>query len=268
MEYWSLVEVYDRLDATTSTLEKADILAETLADAGDLLPELSLLLRGRLFAPWEADDPGVSSSLTADAIAVATGVDRERIESWWRDTGDLGDAAALAVENRRQATLFSESHDVRTVYGTLCGLAVREGAGSQGRRIDDIADLLADAEPDEARYIVRTIVGAMRLGVGEGTVRDAIARAFLDDSEGAVAAVERAYEVTNDGNSGVADVPLQLRAPVPSLRRLQGRSRPRGSGHVRASETTLRRTMRVDSTHAAGGSGNYYSSSRTREERR
>ena len=228
MEYRRLVEIYDRLDATSSTLEKTDILANAFGDAGELLPELTQLARGRLFAAWESDDLGVSSSLTAQAIVDATGIDDEQIQSWWRETGDLGNAAANAVENRAQTTLVSETLDVRTVYDTLRGLSEYEGPGSQERRINDIADLLADAEPDEARYIVRTIVGAMRLGVGEGTIRDALAMAFFDGSDEAIQAVERAYEVTNDfrtvgetareqGRDGLDALEVELFRPVKAM---------------------------------------------------
>lgn len=228
MEYRRLVESYDRLDATSSTLEKTDILADAFDDAEELLPELTQLARGRLFASWESDDLGVSSSLTAQAIADATGVSDNQIESWWRETGDLGDAAANAIDNRAQTTLVSNTLDVRTVYDTLRGLAEYEGSGSQERRVSDIADLLADAEPDEARYIVRTIIGAMRLGVGEGTIRDAIATAFFDGSSEAVQMVERAYEVTNDfrtvsetardqGRDGLDSLEVELFRPVKAM---------------------------------------------------
>jgi len=228
MEYRRLVESYDRLDATSSTLEKTDILADAFDDAEELLPELTRLARGRLFASWESDDLGVSSSLTAQAIADATGVSDNQIESWWRETGDLGDAAANAIDNRAQTTLVSNTLDVRTVYDTLRGLAEYEGSGSQERRVSDIADLLADAEPDEARYIVRTIIGAMRLGVGEGTIRDAIATAFFDGSSEAVQMVERAYEVTNDfrtvsetardqGRDGLDSLEVELFRPVKAM---------------------------------------------------
>ncbi len=228
VQYGELTAVYDRLEATASTLEKTEILAETFADAGDLLPELSLLARGRLFAAWEPDELGVSSSLTVEAIATASGLPDERIEEWWREEGDLGDAAALAVENRVQATLVSDSLDVREVYETLRGLADHEGAGSQDRRVGEIAGLLGDSDPDEARYIVRTTVGAMRLGVGEGTIRDALAAAFLDGEEDAARAVERAYEVTNDfrtvsetareaGREGLGELEIELFRPIKAM---------------------------------------------------
>lgn len=220
--------MYDRLGATASTDEKTDILAAAFAEAGDLLPELSLLARGRLFAAWEPDELGVSSSLAVEAIAKASGLPADRIEEWWREEGDLGDAAALAVENRVQATLVSDSLDVREVYETLRGLADHEGPGSQSRRIGEIAGLLGDSDPSEARYVVRTTVGAMRLGVGEGTIRDALAAAFLEDEEDAARAVERAYEVTNDfrtvsetareeGREGLDSLEIELFRPIKAM---------------------------------------------------
>jgi DNA ligase-1 len=155
-------------------------------------------VRGKLFEPWEDGDLGVSSSLTFEAIETATGVSTEEIEAIWREEGDLGDAAAWAVEHETQQSLFVDSLSLARVHDTLRDLASFEGEGSQQRKVSEVAGLLADAEPAEARYIVRTALGHMRLGVGDGTMRDAIAAAFLDGSDEAAAAVERAYQVTTD----------------------------------------------------------------------
>jgi DNA ligase-1 len=186
------------------------------------------LIRGRVFAPWESRDLGVSSSLASDAVVKATGVEGDRVEALWREEGDLGDAAAEAVAVRTQQTLFSQPLTVDDVYGTLRELATYEGSGSQSRQVDAVAGLVSDADPGEARYVVRTIVGAMRLGVGEGLVRDGIADAFLDGSESAVRAVERAYEVTNDfatvaerarveGRAGLGALDVEVFRPIKAM---------------------------------------------------
>jgi len=210
MEYAALVDVYRRLGATDSTLGKTAILAGAFADGDpETLPLLVRLARGTAFPSWQSAELGVSSSLTVEAIAKATGVAGDRIEAEWRDTGDLGDAAAVAVDGATQRTLVSRELTVERVHDTLRELADYEGTGSEGRRIDAVARLLSDADPEAARYVVRTVLGHLRVGVGEGIVRDAIAAAFLDGSfdaaagtvdvdEGAVAAVERAFQVTND----------------------------------------------------------------------
>jgi DNA ligase-1 len=205
MKYADLVAVYDRLEATEANLELTAIVAETLAEADEEhLPLLVKLLRGDPFAAWKPDELGLSSSLTTEAIAKATGVDEDAIEDAWRETGDLGSAAKWAVEHERQQTLFSDDLTVRKVHDTLQAVAAYEGTGSQGKRIDAVAGLIADADPDEAKYVVRTVLGHLRLGIGEGTIRDAIAEAFLADRdedeafEEAVAAVEFGFQVTND----------------------------------------------------------------------
>jgi DNA ligase-1 len=224
MEYAALVAVYDRLDATQSTTEKTTIVAETLAETPhDDLPTIVRLLRGTVFAAWDSSDLGVSSSLVSDAIAKATGVDEDDIEADWRDTGDLGDAAARAVEVQVQQTLLSKPLTVERVYDTFQSLAEIEGSGSEGRRVGEIAGLLSDADPDEARYIVRTALGHLRLGIGEGTIRDAIAEAFL--AEAGPDTVERALQVTNDaglvaqtaadeGRAGLDGLELAVHRPV------------------------------------------------------
>jgi DNA ligase-1 len=198
MEYADLVSVYERLEATSGTHAKTDILAEALASADEgTLDTLVLLVRGRVFPNWDSTTLGVSSSLVTDAVVDATGVPEARIEDWWREAGDLGDAAAEAVRAKTQATLVSRTLTVESVHETLAELAGYEGSGSQDRKVKTVAGLVGSADPAEARWVVRTVLGAMRLGVGEGILRDAVAQAFLDGPE-AADAVERAYEVTND----------------------------------------------------------------------
>jgi DNA ligase-1 len=228
MEYVALVDLYDRLAATDSTDEKEAIVAAAFADAGSLLPRLVTLVRGRLYPAHDRRELGVSSSLTTAAILKATGADEDGLRERWRETGDLGDAAAWAVETGGQQTLFSESLTVERVHDRLRDLPAFEGEGSQDRRIDALAGLIADADPGEARYIVRTALGHLRVGVGEGTIRDAVADAFLDGSAAAVESVERAYQVTNDfrvvaetardsGRPGLDDLDLELGRPIGSM---------------------------------------------------
>ncbi|PSQ41128.1 DNA ligase, partial [Halobacteriales archaeon SW_12_71_31] len=229
MDYGALVDVYERLTATDADTEKRAILAETLADANDdRLPLLVKLLQGNLFAAHRSDDLGVSSSLTAEAVAKTTGVSPDAIEEDWKETGDLGGAAERAVADAPQETLFSESLTVERVHDDLRALADYEGEGSERRRVDAVAGLVADADPVEAKYVVRTALGHLRIGVGEGTVRDALADAFLDGSPAAVDAVERGYQVTNDytlvaetardeGREGLDALDVELFRPVGAM---------------------------------------------------
>jgi len=240
MEYGALVDLYERLAGTASNNEKRDLLAAAFADADpDLLDRLVTLVRGRLGPAYDRPELGVSSSLTLDAIRQATGASEAGIRERWKETGDLGDAAAWAADNGGQQTLLSRELTVERVHDTLLEVATYEGAGSRDRKVDALAGLVADADSGAARYVVRTALGHLRVGVGEGTIRDAIAVAFLapDDADGtaadgpsedAVAAVERAYQVTtdfgvvaatarDDGVSGLAELDVELGRPVGSM---------------------------------------------------
>ncbi len=224
MEYATLVAVYERLAGTQSTNEKTAIVADHLAAIPDAdLPMHVQLLRSAVFADWRPDDLGVSSSLASRAIATASGHSADDIEARWRETGDLGDAAADAIDEQVQQTLVSNPLSVERVYETLRSLAAVEGTGSEQRRVGEIAGLLSDADPLEAKYVVRTAVGTLRLGIGEGTIRDAIATAFLASADSE--AVERALQVTNDaglvartaateGQDGLDDLELAVHRPV------------------------------------------------------
>ncbi|SFR64945.1 ATP-dependent DNA ligase [Halogeometricum limi] len=228
MEHTALVDVYDRLSSTSSNNEKRDVVAEAFAESDAHLWRLVVLVRGRLFPAHDRRELGVSSRLTLEAVLTATGAPEDEVRERWRQTGDLGDAAAWAVENGGQQTLFSETLTVGRVHDGLRELADFEGDGSQGRRVDALAGLVSVATPDEARYVVRTALGHMRVGVGEGTIRDAIAVAFLDGGDDAVSAVERAYQVTNDfavvaetardgGRDALAELDVELFRPIQSM---------------------------------------------------
>ncbi|ELY53921.1 DNA ligase (ATP) [Natronococcus amylolyticus DSM 10524] len=226
MQYADLVESYRRIDATASTDEKTAIVASVLeAATTDELERLLPLFRGKVTPAYEGADLGISSSLTLEAIRKATGVAESEIRTTWHETGDLGTAAAEAVANQTQQTLFSTDLTVESVFETLRDLLEYEGEGSQQRRIDAVAKLLSNAEPEEARYVVRTVLGHLRIGIGEGTIRDAIAQAALDGSDEATDAVEYAYQLTNDyplvartaresGVNGLRDLEIELFRPL------------------------------------------------------
>lgn len=241
MEYATLADYCRRLETADADVELVATLADLFRTAdADHLPAIVTMVRGKVAPRWEGLELGVSSSLTTDAVLRATGVDPDALEAEWRDRGDLGAAAEWAVENNRQRTLISGTLTVIGVRETLRELASYEGRGSRDRKVEALAGLVADADPTEARYLVRTALGYMRIGVGDGTVRDAVAEAFLtddpeagdDDAPGTpaatvsgVEAVERAAQLTNDyrvvartardeGIAGLRDLDLELGRPV------------------------------------------------------
>jgi DNA ligase-1 len=80
---------------------------------------------------------------------------------------------------------------------TLHQIAAAEGPGSQGRKLDLLAGLLAQATPLEARYLLRLVTGGLRLGIGTPTILDALAQVYAG-GRAARPVLERAYNIRCD----------------------------------------------------------------------
>lgn len=179
MEYKTLTDVYEKLESTPKRLEKTHILALFLRNS-DHLDEVMLLVQGRVFPIWDEREIGMASRLLLKAIATSTGASQEKIEGEWKKIGDLGEVASKLVGKKSQHTLFSDKLTVQKVFSNLQKLASLEGSGTVERKVQLVAELLTSASPKEAKYIIRTILGELRVGLGEGTIRDAIVWAFFD----------------------------------------------------------------------------------------
>lgn len=182
MEYKRLVEVYEKLGNTSKRLEKTSIISELLKKTLVYdLKEVILLLQGRVFPRWDEKKIGVAARLILRSINIATGISIDKVEEEWKNTGDLGLTAEKLINKKQQATLFSQDLESGKVFQNIKALASAEGHGAVDRKIKLIAELLTSADPLEARYIVRTVLEELRVGVGEGSLRDAIVWAFFGD---------------------------------------------------------------------------------------
>lgn len=196
--YSKMVEVYEELDSTTKRLEKTSILAKFYNEIGtndsELLPVVTLLSLGRVFPTWSEEELGIGSKLLMKAIALVVGVKPEDVEDKQRDAGDIGRAAQELFLKKKQATLFSRKLTIEKVQSNLMKIATVSGSRAQSKKLEILRELLSSASPTEAKYITRTVIEELRVGVGEGTIRDALSQAFDVDK----AIVERAHMLTND----------------------------------------------------------------------
>ena len=145
----------------------------------DPLEEVVLLLQGRIFPAWDEREIGVAAQLITKAISLASGNDIRSVEKEWKKTGDLGNVAENLIKGKKQRTLASSDLTVKKVFYNLRKLTETTGTGSVDRKLQLIAELLTSASGIEARYITRTVLGVLRVGLGEGTLRDAIVWAYF-----------------------------------------------------------------------------------------
>ena len=195
MRYTELSKLYDQLASTTKRLEKTEIIANFLKKTKkDDLENVVCLLNGRVFPLWDNRKIGFSSRLLIRAISSATGSSVSNIEKELNKLGDLGDVAELEISRKSQKTLFSEILTVKKVADNIRKLSELEGSGSVDRKIGLVAELITNSNKVEAKYISRTVLEVLRVGIADGIIKDAIAKAFDQD----IKIVEEAFDILAD----------------------------------------------------------------------
>lgn len=195
MQYQELVNIYSELESTTKRLEKTEIIANFLKKLdGETLSEVGLMILGRVFPAWSDKEIGIGNKLLIRAVAEAIGTKPGKVEDAVRDEGDIGLACIKLFKSKNQTTFFSKPLTINFVFNSLRKLANISGAKSTNRKIAILLELLSQSSPTEAKYLTRTVVEELRIGVGEGIIRDAIAQAFDINKD----VVERAQMLTND----------------------------------------------------------------------
>jgi len=183
MDYLKLTECYKKLEETSKRLEKTYIISQLfkeLKNEKDIEAVINLL-RGSVFPIWEERKIGVSDKLIIKALSTSTGNSKEKIEKLFSKTGDLGIVAEQLTENKNQTTLGSKKLTVDIIHSKIRSLAELEGEGTVNRKVGIISELLTSASPLEARFIVRIILEQLRVGIAEGTIRDAIVWCFFSE---------------------------------------------------------------------------------------
>ena len=195
MQYSVLAEAFEKLEGTASYIEKNSVIVSLLKGTpAEEIERVVLLLLGKPWPAYVSKETGVGPQQLKKAISVASGYSISEVEKRMRDVGDFGEVARQLLGKKRQASLYRAQLTVEKVFAGIKKLPEVTGGGSVDRKIDVISELLANADPLEAKFIVRTVLGDLRIGVAEGRLRDAIAAAFGLDSE----KVEHAYMLTTD----------------------------------------------------------------------
>jgi len=178
MKYSDLCEVYEELQKNPSRLKKTEILAEflkKLKHSNHL--QVIYLLQGKAFPDYSEKEFGISEQLCIKSLVKSSGVSKEKIVSAWKKTGDLGDVAESVIKSKKQNTLFSKNLTTEKVLVNLQKLPELEGRGTIDKKISLISELLTSATGIEAKYVIRTLLNSLRIGVASGTIRDAIVEA-------------------------------------------------------------------------------------------
>jgi DNA ligase-1 len=198
MEFSTLAESFNKMESTRKRLELTQFLVELFEKTpNDVIAKITYLIQGKLRPDFEGIELGVAEKLAIRAISKSSGIPIKKIEEEYRKSGDLGHASSIILEQKTQTTFLVEDITVERVYETLFKIAKLGGSRSQDMKMKYISSLLNDATPLEASFILKILLGTLRLGIAENTVMDALAIAFSGDKENRKK-LQHAYNVSSD----------------------------------------------------------------------
>ena len=198
MEFSIIAEIFERMEGTTKRIELTNLLVELLKKTPKkIIPNAVYLLQGIIRPNFEGVELGVAEKLAIRAISKSSGLSIKKIEEDYKKCGDLGLTASNILKLKTQTTFTAEKITLERIYETLFRIAKLGGKGSQDLKMKYISSLLNDATPLEAKFVLKILLGTLRLGIAENTIMDALAIAFTGKKENREQ-IENAYNVSSD----------------------------------------------------------------------
>jgi len=229
MDFMEFARICEQLEGISGRLEMIGIISRVLPDLpDDELPIFIRFVMGRIFPDWSPEKLGIGPNLLYEGVAYVAGIQRDDVVQVINRTGDVGHAVEELLVQKEQTSFFSEDLTLADVYRDLSAIAASEGKKSQREKLLLVRRLFTNAKPLEGRYLARIMLEDLRIGIGEGNVREAIARAFSVEA----ALVEHAFQAINDlgkvallareGSDRLLEVTIELFHPVRMMLAQQG----------------------------------------------
>lgn len=172
--FWAFAEMCARIATLPKKLEKSALLAGYLASLSPAaLGIATVWFSGNPFAPSQNKSLQLGWALIRDGLCAVAGVDQASFGQVYLKHSDLGEAAFEMMETAaaRTGAVFSIEgmdqmfHQLLAARGSTAKLPVLEG-------------ILHRLTPLEAKFLVKILTGDLRIGLKEGLVEEAVAKAF------------------------------------------------------------------------------------------
>ena len=205
-----------------------DFLASLLKQTPkNLIDKVVYLTQGKLYPDYKGVELGLAEKLTLKSLKISSGRSDKEIEEIYRATGDLGKTAEKIITKKAQLSLLKKNLTVEKVYDVFDRIAHSTGEGSIETKVRFLCSLFNDATPQEAKYIIRMVVGRLRLGMADMTILDALAIAYGGGKE-AKESLERAYNLSSDlghvsrivaseGLKGIKKIRISVGSPIRAM---------------------------------------------------
>lgn len=192
MQFNVVADYFKRIEATSSRLDMTYLLAELLEQASAQEAEIiSHLLLGQLKPPYIGTQFNIAVKNMVKIIAVLHESTEDQISESLKTVGDLG----LVAQNGTWQV--QDGLSVLEVYRQLDAIERVHGTGSTDEKSRLLVELLKHSDAVSAKYIVRIVLGKLRLGFSDMTLIDALSWMHKKDKS-LKAQLEHAYNVCAD----------------------------------------------------------------------
>ena len=178
--YLAFAKTLEKIEAVPSRLKMIEILSNYLASVLILSPKDAVasvyLCLNKLAPDYEGLELGVGESLIMKAVAEATGRTMEHIKADVEKQGDIGDVA-VASRSHQRCVIPPPKLYVRSVFEKLREVAQMTGHASAAKKAAVIRGLIVSCRDCEARYLVRSLSGKLRIGLAEQSLLAALGQA-------------------------------------------------------------------------------------------
>ena len=171
-EFARFAEIGEAIGATPAKLEKVRLLAEYLRGlTSDQLAMVTTYFTGKAFAQSDVRTLQVGWAVIFRALQAATKIADSEFHRIAASHGDAGKTALDVLNGRTRPAPFT----ILEACDLFEGLHRVRGPVAKGRLLKERFSSLS---PREGQYLVKILTGDLRIGLREGLVEEAIAKAF------------------------------------------------------------------------------------------
>jgi DNA ligase-1 len=196
VEFARLAHTFEELEQTSSRLTLIELLTQLFRsiERPEEIEQVCYLVQGRVAPFFVALEMGMAEKSVTKSLALAYHTTPEHVEALYATLGDLG---LVAGQVSSEAGSVPTTLSVDEVFVGLRAIAQTAGKGAIEHKSARLVDLLMHVDSVSAKYVVRILLGNLRLGIGDATVLDALAKARWNDAKKRKL-LEGAYHKTSD----------------------------------------------------------------------
>jgi len=182
MEFAQLAHTFEELERTSSRLSLIELVTQLFRsiEQPEEIQQVCYLMQGRVAPFYEALEMGMAEKSVSKAISMAFHSTPAQIEALY---GTLGDLGLVAEQVRNEAEDAPSALSIDDVFEELRAIAHTSGKGAVESKSVRLVSLLRQVNSVSSKYVVRILLGNLRMGIGDATVLDALAKARWNDAK-------------------------------------------------------------------------------------